>query len=228
MLVRATQSDELEVYMARRSAQSSFMPDAYVFPGGALDAADATEQAVSRLDRAPESVEPEFAVAAIRELFEEAGILLAMREDGSELRPRDIAALREALAAGRTFGEAAAHAGLRLRGAALFYYSRWVTPPDVKRRFDTRFFIASEPADQVATADAYEMHDGVWIRPSEAVQRGECGEWTLVFPTIRHLERLASLESLGALFEHARSRRPEPVMPSIGSDGMIRLPEGAW
>ena len=228
MLVRAPENGGLEVYMARRSAQSSFMPDAYVFPGGALDAADASAQAIACLDREPQNVEPEFAVGAIRELWEEAGVLLAVRDDGSFIQSSDISALRNNLSAGASFNEAAADARLRLRGSALAYYSRWVTPPDVKRRFDTRFFIAREPAGQVATADAYEMHEGVWIRPSEALARGERAEWTLVFPTVRHLERLASFASVDALLDHAGMRRPEPVMPSIGSDGLIRLPEAGW
>jgi len=229
MVVRAAGAG-IEVFMARRSAQSPFMPDAYVFPGGAVDAADAQPEAIARLDRVPAGVEPQFAVAAVRELCEEVGMLLAARADGLPLEGREVNAVREVLASGGRFNDVVAERDLRLTGSAIAYYSRWVTPADVKRRFDTRFFVARAPAGQTAAADAFEMHDGVWIAPADALERGASGEWTLVFPTIRHLERLAQFATVEALFEHAGARRPQPVTPVVGGDGIIRLPleADAW
>jgi recombination protein RecT len=226
MLVRESTHSGIEVYMARRSSRSAFMPDAYVFPGGAVDADDASESTLARLDEAPAGVEPEFAVAAIRELFEEAGIFLGLREDGAPVESDELTRTRTALASGGlSFGAALERNGWRLCGNALTYYSRWITPPaELSRRFDARFFVAQAPQGQAAAADAVEMHDGLWIRAAEALARGERGEWTLVFPTLRHLERLTVFTSLDDLEAHARTRRPVPIMPEVARDGVISLP----
>jgi len=225
MVVRDAWSAGIEVYMARRSARSPFMPDAYVFPGGALDENDADELVVSRLDRIPKGVEPAFAVAAVRELFEEAGMLLAFRDDGSALRRDELASARRSLRNGIDFAAMLEQNGWRLRGSALTYYSRWITPPgEVARRFDARFFIARAPGDQSAAADAIEMHDGVWISPAQALARGGRGEWMLVFPTSRHLERLAEFTSVTELEGHAEAREPFAVMPNLTAEGVISLP----
>ncbi len=225
MLVRDAPSLGIEVYVVRRSARSAFMPEAYVFPGGALDAGDALPQAVARLDRVPAGVAPEFAVAAIRELFEEAGILLARHAGGGALEPHEVAQARTQLAVAG-FDATIERLRLRLCGSALSYYSHWITPPaETTRRFDAHFFIARAPDGQIATADAVETHDGLWIVPREALARGERGEIVLVFPTLKHLERLAAFTSVDALEAHARERRPQPVMPDVDPDGTIRLPE---
>jgi recombination protein RecT len=230
MLVRDRLPHGIEVFVVRRSVRSAFMPDAYVFPGGALDAGDTLPQATARLDAAPAGIAPAFAVAAIRELFEEAGILLARHEDGRALGPDEVARARAGLAE-RGFNATIDNLRLRLCGTALSYYSHWITPPaETTRRFDARFFIARAPHGQVAAADAVETHDGLWIDPHEALARGERAEIVLVFPTLKHLERLASFGSVDALEEHARGRRPSAVMPAVDPDGTIRLPREmqAW
>lgn len=224
MLVR-DEGGGIEVYVARRSARSAFMPDAYVFPGGALDACDDSPQALALLDAVPAGVEGAFAVAAIRELLEEAGVLLGHRAGGAAPLASDVAALRERLAAGDDFAELLEHGAWRIEGSALTYYSRWITPPgEMARRFDARFFIARAPADQAAAADAYELHDGLWIAPREAIARFERGEWTVAYPTLRHIERLAAFASVDELVANARTRNPVAVMPTLAADGDISLP----
>ncbi len=105
------------------------------------------------------------------------------------------------------------------------YYSHWITPPvETTRRFDTRFFVAPAPYGQRASADAVETHDGLWIVPAEALARGDRGEIVLVFPTRKHLERLAEFASVAELIEHARARTPRAVMPDVDADGTITLP----
>ncbi len=224
MLVRDRRARGIEVFVVRRSARSAFMPDAYVFPGGALEPGDAAPQAIARLDSLPAGVAPEFAVAAIRELFEEAGVLLARRSDGSPLAPSDVAPAREALA-DDGFDAVVERLQLTLCASALSYYSHWITPPvETTRRFDTRFFVAPAPYGQRASADAVETHDGLWIVPAEALARGDRGEIVLVFPTRKHLERLAEFASVAELIEHARARTPRAVMPDVDADGTITLP----
>ena len=224
MLVRDLMPRGIEVYVVRRSARSAFMPDAYVFPGGALDAADAEPQAVARLDSVPAGVPAEFAVAAIRELFEEAGVLLARRTDGAQFAHDDVVEARASLER-EGFDATIERLQLSLSGSALSYYSRWITPPvETTRRFDTRFFVARAPEGQLASADAVETHDGLWIAPATALGRGDRDEIVLVFPTRKHLERLAEFDTVAELVEHSRARTPGPIMPDVDADGTISLP----
>ena len=214
----------LLVLMARRSARSAFMPDAYVFPGGAVEPADSDREWLADIDRFPSGVEPAVAIAALRELFEEAGILFVRDATGAAPASHDVVHARQELRAAVTFRRILERHGWQLRTGSLVYYSRWITPPvRVSRRFDTRFFVAAAGDEHVATADAEEMHDGVWIAPAEALRRAQQGEWNIVFPTLRHLERLAQFRSAVALLDHARSRRPRAVMPIV-HDGVIELP----
>jgi 8-oxo-dGTP pyrophosphatase MutT (NUDIX family) len=224
MLVRDA-AGSIEVFMARRSARSAFMPDAYVFPGGALDAGDASPAAVALLDAVPAGVEAPFAITAIRELLEEAGVLLGHRPAGDPPTAAAIAAMRAELAAGAAFAALLQRDGWRIEGSALTYYSRWITPPgEMARRFDARFFTARAPANQAAAADAFELHDGAWTTPADAIARFERNEWSVAYPTLRHLERLAAFDTVDALVENARSRTPVAVMPNLARDGGIALP----
>jgi recombination protein RecT len=222
MLVRDRAGGGVEVYLARRSAQSAFVPDVFVFPGGALDEDDRAEAATRLLDHFPDGVEAAFAVAAIRELFEEAGVLLARDEAGAVPSTAALAAARDALGTGSVFAGVVGANGWTLLGSALAYYSNWITPMGLARRFDTRFFVARAPEGQTAAVDAVEMHDGRWLAPADAITRGERGELALIFPTLKHLERLATFDSVDALLAAARGRRPFPVTPEIG-DGELRL-----
>ena len=221
MLVRPDPVSGIAVYMTRRSTRSRFVPDAYVFPGGAVDPEDRELAAASALHGSAGAMAPELAAAAIRELFEEAGILLARDANGTAVphTAPDIAALRAERVAGVRFDTLLARRGLAPDAGALFYYSNWITPVTEPRRFDTHFFVARAPDDQIAAADAVEVHDGTWIAPADAMARGDRGEMTIIFPTYRHLERLAAFPDVDAVLAHARARSIAPVMPIERPDG---------
>jgi 8-oxo-dGTP pyrophosphatase MutT (NUDIX family) len=223
------QADGPEVFMVRRSAQASFLPDHYVFPGGALDEEDRREAADGALDGdGIAGVEPAFVLAALRETFEEAGLLFADR-------PLDRAVLsraRRSLADGETtFFALLRVLGTRPDVGAMHFFSHWITPPIRTHRFDTRFFVARAPDDQIAEADATEVHEGRWFRPLEALAAHERGEIGLIFPTVKHLERIASFRSVDALLDFAERKRIVTVSPHVDEAGTFSLAEGledAW
>jgi recombination protein RecT len=214
MLVRPAGAG-IAVYMTRRSSRSRFMPDAYVFPGGAVDANDGD---------LPEA----FAVAALRELFEEAGILLARGADGQPARldADALSALRRE-ASGASLTTLLERGGLRLDVEALTYYSNWITPESEPIRFDAHFFIARAPEDQIAAADSIEVHDGMWIAAADALASADRGELTVRFPTRKHLERLARFAEIDALLAHARGRTVVAVMPYDDGTEAYGIPGGA-
>jgi 8-oxo-dGTP pyrophosphatase MutT (NUDIX family) len=217
------------VFMVRRSAQAAFLPDHYVFPGGALDDDDRREAAKGVLEGAGVTgAEPAFVLAAMRETFEEAGLLFADRPlDGHTL-----ATARRALAEGETTFVALLRAlGARPDAGGMRYFSHWITPPISAHRFDTRFFVARAPRDQVAEADAAEVHEGRWFRPLEALAAHERGEIGLIFPTIKHLERIAPYRSVEALLGFAEHKRIVTVSPYVDAAGSFSLDEeleAAW
>ncbi len=219
------------VYMTRRSSRSRFMPDAYVFPGGAVDPGDGEPAILGRLHGPPHAVGGNVVVAALRELLEEAGVLIACGTDGSvrAVEPPALATLRAELARGAPFVSLLERYDLHLNSGALAYYSNWITPEGEPIRFDTHFFVALAPPRQIAAADAVEVHDGVWLAPADALARGERNEMTIRFPTRKHLERLAAFENVEAAFAHARERRVRPILPVLTPEQRITF-EGpdAW
>ena len=221
MLVRPGAAGGIAVYLTRRSARSRFVPDAYVFPGGAVDPEDREIAAAGGLHGSAGRVAPELAAAALRELFEEAGILLVRDRAGAAASPEApvLAALRAERAAGKRFDEMLAAHGLVPDAGALLYYSNWITPVTEPRRFDTHFFVARAPEDQIAAADAVEVHDGTWIAPADAMARADRSEMTIIFPTYKHLQRLAGFGDVDAVLAHARARSVAPVMPVQRTDG---------
>jgi 8-oxo-dGTP pyrophosphatase MutT (NUDIX family) len=223
MLLRPGADGRFAVYMLRRSARSRFVPDAYVFPGGAVDAADRDLAASAGVRGSAGPASPELAVAALREMFEEAGILLAVTRSGAAalVDTETLTALRAELNSGAPLSAMLDRHGLALDAGALTYYSNWVTPVTEPIRFDAHFFIARAPDDQVAAADAVEVHDGIWIEPSEALARADRGEMTIIFPTRKHLERLAAQRDIDAMLAHARARHVRPIMPVEREDGVF-------
>jgi 8-oxo-dGTP pyrophosphatase MutT (NUDIX family) len=162
----------LEVLMLLRNHDSGFVPGAYVFPGGAVDPSDSAD-----------GLDP-FRVAAIRECFEECGLLLARDASGAypSTVPRDGAAsIREVCAA----------LGLTLAVDGLHALSRWVTPEGAPRRYDTRFYVALAPAGQTPWHDGREAIDHLWIRPADALDRNRDGDFELILPTLMSLRTLA-------------------------------------
>lgn len=209
-------ADGPEVCLLRRTADAVFAPGAHVFPGGALDPAD--HALVTHAACAPRSDEVAsralgvergglaYWIAAVRECFEEAGVLLARRVDGRPLElddpavARRFAEHRRALTSGELTLAALCEAeSLVLELDAIFYLSHWITPPGAPRRYDTRFFVAAAPESHVVVPDGSEVVADLWCRPHDALRRHAAGEVDLILPTARSLEVLARFESTTTL-----------------------------
>lgn len=194
----------VEVLMTRRSATASFAPGAYVFPGGGIDAADA--QAHDIAARRPTQVDERLtqAIAAIRESFEELGVLLARHRDGRPAGPGDIAALdRHA-----PFADQCRERGLVLAADQVFVLAHWITDRDLPRRFDVPFLAARMPQGQAPVADEAEQFEPVWVRPADALARHKGGGFPMIFPTIRTLERLEQFNFTDEVLQACAGEQP--------------------
>ncbi|MDD5027945.1 MAG: NUDIX domain-containing protein, partial [Rhodoferax sp.] len=182
----------LEVLMTRRSAKASFVPGAFVFPGGAIDAADGCCFDIAQRRPTQSDAALTEAIAAIRESFEELGVLLAKRVDGSWATQADIDAIDRHAA----FAPQCAACGLRLAADQVQVLARWVTDRDLPKRFDVPFLVAQMPPGQTPVADETEQFEPVWVRPSDALTRHQAGRFFMIFPTIRTLERLQTFATV--------------------------------
>ncbi|MBV7458471.1 MULTISPECIES: MBL fold metallo-hydrolase [unclassified Acidovorax] len=191
----------IEVLMTRRSDKASFAPGAYVFPGGGIDALDA--QSHTAADRRPTQSDLHLtqAIAAIRESFEELGVLLARHADGPRkglmADAQDIAAIDRH----QPFVAQCTARGLRLAADSVFMLAHWITDRDLPRRFDVPFLVARMPEGQEPVADEAEQFEPVWVRPADALARHEAGQFFMIFPTIRTLQRLATFATTQAVFD---------------------------
>jgi len=176
----------LEVLMTRRSMTASFAPGAYVFPGGGIDAADAATHAQASRRPGQSDLHLTQAIAAIRESFEELGVLFARHADGRWADASDIAAMDRQGA----FANQCMARGLQLAADQVFILAHWITDKDLPRRFDVPFLVARMPEGQTPVADEAEQFEPVWVRPQDALSRHEAGQFFIIFPTIRTLERL--------------------------------------
>jgi 8-oxo-dGTP pyrophosphatase MutT (NUDIX family) len=216
----------LEVCLLRRSDASGFMPGSYVFPGGWIDAADrdaAFWQA--RCDLPPDALERRLArgadpgtalgaaVAAVRETFEEAGVLFA--------RPQ--ASVDAASTAGReAFRRGFAQGDLRLELSALAPWSHWITPVGMPKRFDTRFFVAVLPPGQEVRPDGRETTAAVWNTPRQALEANMSGRQPLSPPTLTTLQQLLAHPTVASLVENASHRQwGEPILPRLVPLGKV-------
>jgi 8-oxo-dGTP pyrophosphatase MutT (NUDIX family) len=229
----------IEVFMVRRVIQSDFMPDVYVFPGGSVSADDRAAELAEDvcMPVAPLIADSEgrtslgsgVRAAAIRELFEEAGVLLAYRAGAIlAINPEDVArfdGLRQAFNQRKgSLLEVAQAENLRLATDYLSYFAHWITPVGMPKRFDTHFFITTSPAEQQAAHDRLETSEGVWIAPAEALARSGRGEFPLVFATIHQLRELAAFGSGKEALEATTSRHVEPRIPILVQEsGGVRV-----
>ena len=210
--------------MQRRALDAAFLGGSYVFPGGALEAADAdprlqarivglTDGEASKLLALP-SGGLAYWVAAARECFEEAGILLAQDETDASVAaaPETIAQLdadRAALNRGElTLADVLERHALLLPAHALIYFDHWITPPKRPRRFDTRFFLARAPTGQAGSHDNDEAVSSVWLRPADALERAQRKEIEIAFATGIVLQELAAFANVAAALAHARAKWP--------------------
>ncbi|HEY3943229.1 MAG TPA: hypothetical protein VGL60_12205 [Acidimicrobiales bacterium] len=251
-------SGGLEVLMVRRSERADFVGGAHVFPGGGVDPTDdvatagpevaalSDEVASAVLGLAPGG--RAYWVAALRECFEEAGVLLAYRGSGrsamlsferDEERARYEDLRREVNAGRLSFLDLCRGEGLQLALDRVHYFAHWVTPAGSPRRYDTRFFVTLAPHGQSPRRDDREIVDEVWISPEEALRRHRAGEIDVVLPTARCLSAISGFPSAGALVEAVRraggagaaevaghERGAEPPRPS-GPPLMVRDFHGA-
>ena len=219
----------IEVYLLRRGSNSPGFPDAYVFPGGTLDkSSDYSPQARMRLAGQWRPAEPAFTYAAIRETFEECGLLFSVEPvEHDVLR----AARTRMLKKERTFGETLIDLNVKLDAHAVRYFSRWITPTVNPHRFDARFFVARAPAGQVAEADELETYDGRWVRPADMLAQVERNEVQMVFPTIKHLERIGGFKNVDELLAFAETKKTIPITPEVRPGPTFLLPpqfENSW
>ncbi|MEP6770436.1 MAG: MBL fold metallo-hydrolase [Polaromonas sp.] len=194
----------IEVLMTRRSMTASFAPGAYVFPGGGIDAADALARGQSTRRATQGDLHLTQAIAAIRESFEELGVLLARHADGSYATTADIAALdRKA-----PFAAQCKARGLTLAGDEVFVLAHWITDRDLPRRFDVPFLAARMPDGQSPVADEAEQFEPVWVRPADALARHAAGGFFMIFPTIRTLEKLQHYPDVDSVLAACASEIP--------------------
>lgn len=224
----------LQVLMVRRHHQIEFASGALVFPGGKAHAGDSDPGWEARASGWAE-LEPQkraLRIAAVREAYEESGILLARRPDGSPCLADERAhAAREDIAADRrAFLDLARELDVVLDLQALSVFARWITPPLTPRRFDTWFYVAHVPEGQSAACDGWETVDAEWIEPGEALRLGELGQRKVVFPTRMNLKLLAEASGAADAIARAKARKLVTVEPRLTQtpDGpVLALPEDA-
>lgn len=225
--------DGPELLLMKRNRNAGFVPGAYVFPGGRVDAADAGPATISRVDdlnqddaagrldlHGGETPAIAYYLAALREAFEETGILIGSTSDGtpppSAAQEPRIDTVRRALMDDEiSFGQALERLDCRIAGDAIEYIAHWITPLPEPRRYDTRFFAAHVEIDTPPTVDPREMTDGVWIRPSDALDRCDSGSLPMVFPTIKTIEELVGFDSVDEALTAYRQTPVRTILPTL-------------
>ncbi len=201
----------LEFLMVRRSSRSSFVPDAFVFPGGTADQQDYTQTPAGwngRLHEFRATVHP------------------ALPSSEPSIGERDAFALVHA-----AVRELSEEADVSISPSDLHVFSHWITPPTEPRRYNTIFFVARAPLGALATADAYETHDAQWITAGDALVRHKAGELLLVYPTIKHLERIAHITTIDELISFTQTKPIVTIMPSGSPTAYFAMPpelENRW
>jgi 8-oxo-dGTP pyrophosphatase MutT (NUDIX family) len=221
LLLRDAEPD-LEVFMVVRHHQIDFASGALVFPGGKADPQDFAEELIPHLSGAHESTQMRAAqIAAIRETFEECGILLARAKNAEGLtdlisgeRLATLQHFREPLNSGDLpLLDFLQSEDLVLACDQLVHFAHWITPPMLPKRFDTHFYLAVAPADHLAVHDGYESVDSVWITPGKVLEEAAAGTKTVIFPTLRNVEKLAESATVEAALAAAQAANVIPVLP---------------
>lgn len=248
VLILAERPD-LQVLMLKRNARSVFVGDMWVFPGGAVDPEDATPAADALVEKRTDAQASAllgldeggiaYWVAALRETFEEAGLLLARRPGEQPLidlgDPESAARFerhRDGVNDGSLdFIEVVGNEGLVLDGADVHYTGRWITPVGPPRRYDTRFFVTAMPAGQTPLHDDDEAIHHEWIRPADAIRANEADEMIMMTPTVAMLMRLASFATVDEAMAAASCSGPDDqhsehvrILPGIEGPGRIVFP----
>jgi 8-oxo-dGTP pyrophosphatase MutT (NUDIX family) len=243
MLLRDGEGERpLEVFMLRRNLQSDFVGGVYLFPGGAVDDADRHSNldavCVGRSDAEASALLGidqgglAYWVAAVRECFEEAGVLLATGPDGDIVRFDDPAVderfvkHRAAIDGGtRRLVDVCGEESLQLAVGAMHYFSHWITPEGAPRRYDTRFFVTMAPEAQVPLHDDHETIAHLWITPADALERHRRGDYDMIMPTIRSLQAIGRFATSAEALAAAAAITDIPAMlPRVVEDhGGLRI-----
>jgi len=232
--------DGIEVFMVVRHHAIAFAAGALVFPGGRVEEADHELAIETRASLNPDGLNPEalgFRIAAIRETFEECGVLLARARGSDQLI--DAATLkrledqhRAALNAGSIgFDAVLGSEGLLPATDLLVHFAHWITPAHQPKRYDTHFFLAEAPAAHLAVHDGSEAVDSLWVTPAQALADTEAGRFKLVFATAKNLEKLGRSGSVKEAMDTARAATVVTVQPKgtklEGTKRLMRIPEEA-
>jgi 8-oxo-dGTP pyrophosphatase MutT (NUDIX family) len=233
----------IEVFMVRRVVQSEFMPDLYVFPGGSAMADDRIVEQSDGLCRPVLSsvADPEgrtalgqgVRAAAIRELFEEANVLLAYHNEkilavDEQSRERFAMYRQQFNERKGSLSAMTQQEHLILAMDRLSYFAHWITPEGLPRRYDTHFFLAAAPVEQEALYDDLETSEGVWITPQEALERFEQGRFPVAFPTFHQLRDLSEFATVQDAMNASLTRYVptyEPILTLIDGKPHVHLPE---
>lgn len=221
-------SDALEVFMIERHRNIQFMGGALVFPGGRVNPEDAE---LIQHDKAETFPDFAFRVAAIREAFEECGVLMARDASTGALvddaRRESLGEYRKPLEEGSlSMSEFVLKQNLDLCVDMLVPFAHWITPEVESKRFDTMFYLAPAPYDHIAEHDGSESVDSVWIEPEQAIADGAEGRRAVMFPTRLNLEKLAESSNVDAALEAARASKIVTVLPRMDGD-VLRIPAEA-
>ena len=231
VLIRDRPGGDIECLLMQRHQKSKFAAGAFVFPGGKIETDDNPEDAAAwcrgldtataarrlNLESAPRTALG-YWIGAIRETFEEAGLLLAVDADGRDaaIAASRLAKYRKACQSdNRAFWSLLRNEGLQLATDRLVYFAHWITPEDQPLRFDTRFFAAPAPAGQVPSGDEYEMTDLRWLAPAEAVAANTRGEIMLRNPTVKNLMRFDGARTVAEALDQVRDRPVRTILPRI-------------
>src|SRR5450432_264281 len=230
---------EIEIFMMVRHYEIDFNSGALVFPGGSVDKGDQEIIARPELYAGGEGLDAgalSFRIAAIRETFEESGILLARAKESKTLvdarRAGEIEAVsRTALCEGKiSFLRVLTDNGMLLALDELVPYAHWITPEGMPKRFDTWFFLAAAPPEQAGAHDGKESTDSIWVSPREALEGGESGRFKLPFPTTRNLIRLGKQATVKAALAGSHGKKVVTVMPvmtTLNGVRQLRIPAEA-
>lgn len=219
----------IEVFMVVRHHEIDFASGALVFPGGKVDAEDASAAWSELAAATPAKPDRSFLVAAGRETFEEAGLVLARRQDSAELidagdADRLVGLHRGPLLKGEvSFVDIIRDEGLTLALDLLVPFAHWITPEPLPKRFDTHFFLVAAPVSQLGAHDGAESVEGLWITPSQALAEAKAGSRTLVFATRMNLTKLARYRTVAEAVAATRAKPVVTVVPKVK-----KTPEGRW
>jgi len=209
----------LEVLMVRRGSSAVFS-SALVFPGGVVDALDASEDWLPHVTGADslEALERAFRIAACRELYEEANVLVCDAADS------------KADLAQRAYFDRIKDAGARIPLGSVIPFGHWITPEGASKRFDTHFYLCRAPLDAAPQADGREIVAVEWVKPRDIIARAERGERAIMFPTLLNLMRLAESADVDSALAAASMRPHFAVLPRVerrGDSRFVVIPEAA-